>query len=135
MGKLSRNKGANFEREVAKMFSVATGRKAVRVLEETREGNVGDVVVEGLPLSIQCKVGGVPPIYGAINEATEAAAKTGHIPVAIIRRNAGSKRAKADLAVLNLDDFMALIGLLVPNANTMYEAVTVADWNEARNIG
>ena len=43
MGKLSRDKGARWEREIAKDMTRETGQKYARVLTETRDGNSGDV--------------------------------------------------------------------------------------------
>lgn len=110
MGKLSRAKGAAFEREIANLINARIpGAKAKRCLVETQQGNVGDIVNE-IGLAIQCKVGAVPPIYPAIDQAV-AARKAGETPVAIIRRNARGGK-KYDLAVLRLDDFLTTVASL-----------------------
>lgn len=115
MGKLSRAKGAAFEREMANAMTKATGLDFKRVLVETREGNSGDV--EGpLNISVQCKVGEMPPIYAAVEQACEAA-KPGDIRVALVRRNAAPGRRKADLAVLPLEDFFVLLRYLAHRNN------------------
>ena len=87
---MSIRKGKRFEREVAQLFRAA-GIPAERNLEEVRSGNRGDLVFpRDVPLSVQLKVGGRPPIYAALREA-EDAAPPGSFPVAMVRRNgAGS---------------------------------------------
>lgn len=107
MGKLSRNKGAAFEREMANLLTTVTGSKHQRQLTEVREGNVGDITGP-LNLSVQCKVGAMPPIYAAVEQA-QAAGRVGDISLALVRRNAGPGRKKVDLAVLPLDDFIELL--------------------------
>lgn len=114
MGKLSRAKGASFERETAnRLEMIDPSVKARRCLIETQQGNQGDIVTT-LPLAIQCKVGAVPPIYDAIDQAVEAArGRADILPVAIIRRNATGTRARHDLTVLRTDDFLRLLRLVV----------------------
>ena len=46
MGKLSRNKGARWERAVARALTDATERAYLRNLSETRDGNSGDVLTQ-----------------------------------------------------------------------------------------
>lgn len=110
MGKLSRNKGAAFEREVANLLETIPGVRAKRCLVETREGNVGDIETN-LPYVIQCKVGAVPPIYPAVDQAVAAAGSTGKTPVAIIRRNQTARTQRYDLAVLRIEDFLRLVAI------------------------
>ena len=111
MGALSIRKGKAFEREVARLFRDA-GIPAERNLEEVRGGNLGDIVLpKDTPLTIQCKVGRQPPVYGALKEAEEAA-PPGHFPVALVRRNGAGSRPSDDVAVLRLEDFIELVGLL-----------------------
>lgn len=109
MGKLSREKGAKWERAVCKMFADA-GISMARSLNETRDGNCGDVRGE-VPIVAQCKVGQLPNPYQALREAV-AAAGPGEHPVAIVRRNRGNGRAQVDMAVLPLDSFMELAATL-----------------------
>lgn len=110
MGRLSRTKGAAYEREIVRRLK-DIGIDAARNLTETRDGNCGDIVTPTLPITWQCKVGARPPIYEAVEEAY-AAAKPGHHPVAVVRRNRLGRNAPVDLAVLPLDDFLELIALL-----------------------
>lgn len=108
MGKLSRTKGHNFEREVAALINAFNpGARAKRVLIETREGNSGDVE-NALGWCVQCKVGAQPPIYDAVREAQEAA-REDDIPMAFIRRNAAPSRGKAEFVVIPIDAFFRLL--------------------------
>lgn len=111
MGKLSRTKGHAWEREVCEMIREATKREAKRTLNETRDGNCGDIQAD-LPLAIQCKVGARPDIYGAVREASEVAGGKKDYAVAVIRRNGAGRRAPDDLAVLPLADFLEIVGTL-----------------------
>jgi hypothetical protein len=110
MSKLSRSKGHAWEREVCAMIRKATGRDAQRILHETRDGNCGDIDTPRIPLAWQCKVGARPDIYGAVKEAKEAAGE--RFAVAVVRRNGAGRRPSDDLAVLPLDDFLEIVGLL-----------------------
>jgi hypothetical protein len=108
MGARSRRKGAAWEREVATLFTTL-GLDSVRELDECRDGNLGDVrLPPHVPFCVQCKVGATPPVWRAIAEA-RAAAKPGHTPVAIVRRNGAGRRPSEDLAVLPLATFAALL--------------------------
>jgi len=53
MSKAARNKGLNFERAVVNMLKDDLGINCKRVLDQYREGNLGDVVLE--PFVIECK--------------------------------------------------------------------------------
>lgn len=108
-GKRSRNKGAAFEREVAKMFR-EIGIPAERCLTETRDGNVGDLIGSA-PFTVQCKVGARPPVWQALKEAIEAAPDH-RTPVAILRRNGCGGRPAEDVAVLPLERFFAMVAVI-----------------------
>lgn len=109
MGKLSREKGAAFEREVCAMFREA-GIPMLRTLTETRDANIGDLRGEA-PVVIQCKVGGCPSPYAALREAI-AAARPGEHPVAAVRFNRQNGRGKLDMAVLPLADLIEIAAVL-----------------------
>jgi len=110
MGARSRRKGVAWERTVAALLSEATGLDYQRVLTESRDGNVGDVDADGGALSVQCKIGARPNPYQALREAVEAAGASGRLPVAVLRKNGSGSRPPEDLAVLRIEDFVALIG-------------------------
>lgn len=112
-GRRARRKGHDWERETARRLSAAIGAECRRNVSESQTGNAGDVVLpDWVPLSIQCKAGGRPPVFEALEEAAEAA-KPGQIPVAILRRTKGVGRKSDEVAVLELGDFYRLVELLV----------------------
>ena len=100
----ARRKGLDFERKVVRVFNAA-GLVAHRNLEETREGNTGDVIVSPLMLGedklptrlvIQCKAHKSPRPWIALKEAVEAAATLASqdridaahwIPVAVVKKD------------------------------------------------
>jgi len=53
VSKAARNKGLNFERAVVNMLKDELGINCKRVLDQYREGNLGDIVLE--PFVIECK--------------------------------------------------------------------------------
>lgn len=112
MGRLSREKGRAFEREMAARFRTIPGVEAQVELRETQQGNLGDLRLN-LPLAVQCKVGIQPPVYEALREA-QAVSQRG-LCVALIRKNQGKGSPKADLAVLPLDQYFQILRLLHMN--------------------
>lgn len=116
MGKLSRDKGAAWEREVARRLGEATpGAEVKRGIGQSRGGGreVADVVH---PLfHVECKVGARPPLLPALEQAERDAAPGKH-PVAVCRVNRGPGRPKPlDVVVMGLDDWLEVVGLLWRN--------------------
>jgi hypothetical protein len=71
MSKMQRNKGANFERLVSKMFAglgYASARRGIGQARSAKE--VSDV--EGTPWWVECKCGQHPDILAAWRQACEA---------------------------------------------------------------
>jgi hypothetical protein len=114
MGALSRRKGHSWERDVAARFR-ALGIAAERRLDEPRAGNQGDLLLPpGVPLVVQARVGARPGLWEALRDARAApeASRPGVVAVGIVRRNGAGSRPPDDVAILSLDDFMGLVGLL-----------------------
>lgn len=109
-GAKSRRRGHDWERQVARDLSDLEHVEAERTLQESRDGNVGDLDTN-VPLSIQAKAGKRPRIYSAVDEAVEAA-DPGEHPVAAIKRSNGRGKKADRLAVMPWEDFCELIGLL-----------------------
>lgn len=109
-GAKAQRRGKAWEREIARDLSELDHIEAERILEEPRQGLVGDVRAN-LPLSIQAKAGKRPRIYDAINEATEAA-DPGEQPLAVVKRSRGSGKKADRLAVMHWYDFLELVELL-----------------------
>lgn len=107
MGKRSRTKGHDWEREVANRLTQATGVECKRCLVETREGNSGDIQTQ-LPLAVQCKVGQRPNPIAAYEEALEAA-EIAEEAVAVIKRNQGPGGKKREVAVISFEYFLRLL--------------------------
>lgn len=108
MSKLSRTKGHNFEREVARRFSVAGRTPVERELTEVRDGNVGDLKSD-LPCVFQCKVGAAPSPWRAVQEADAASKGTGRYAIAVLRRNQAKGRPKQDIVAMPLEDFEGIL--------------------------
>lgn len=112
MSRRSRRKGHDFEREIARRLSDATGLDYQRVLVEPRDGNSGDVDAPGSAFTFQCKVGARPSVWRALSEAQEAAPES-RTPVGVVKRNGSGRHDPAEeVAILNLSDFLELAGRL-----------------------
>lgn len=103
MGKFSRDKGARFEREVARMFREhLPGCDAKRGFQ-TRGGAAEAPDVETGVFAIECKVGKKPPVRAALATAVENCPK-GQIPLAIIKED-----RREPFAVMPLDDLLEIV--------------------------
>jgi Holliday junction resolvase len=108
-GRHSRNKGANYEREVARIFREHCGfteEECKRGIGQARVGSeVADVELP-LPLWLECKRGKKTYPKKALEQAVEALAKNkrGKMPVAICRDD----NSKAT-ATMYLEDFLNLV--------------------------
>lgn len=109
-GAKSQRRGKAGERTVAGDLSELDHIEAERILEEPRDGLVGDVRVN-VPVSLQCKAGKRPRIYDALEEAKEAAGPGEH-PVAAVKRMNGRGRKADRMAVLPWSDFLEMVALL-----------------------
>ena len=123
MGKLSRQKGAEWEREVARRLR-PMWKQARRGLSQPRLGcEVADV--EGTPYWWECKVGAAPPLLPALRQAerdeiayrvrlAELEATPG-LPAPTVSRMPPIAAVKGDnrkpIAVLYLDDLIAIMRL------------------------
>jgi len=102
MGKLSRRKGANFEREIARMFADAMPGSGARRGIQYRDGrDEADVVVPAF--WIECKRGKVAPIRSALTQAQEAAPQD-KAPVVVWRDDRQPPRV-----TMALDDFLEIV--------------------------
>lgn len=118
MGKLSRTKGAEGEREVVAIF-YAWGFHAKRSLVQSRSGTEAcDVIVEGLPYWVEVKRGkkAANP-YPALKQAMDAADGQ---PVMVI----GRADRSPTIVSMYVEDFMELLRSAYPGA-----------WSERTNAG
>jgi hypothetical protein len=106
MGKLSRTKGANYERSLSKLFKEKMHGADIRRGLQFR-GASKDVVadVENPIFWIECKRGIKPSVRGALKQAIADSDKTGKIPLAVIRDD-----KQPAFCVLLLDDFLEFVG-------------------------
>lgn len=102
MGSLSRNKGASFEREVAKLIDLNLGIKVKRNLEQYQEKGLGDL--NGWPgVMIECKrYAEVTPskVRKWWIESQAQAINTGTEPVLIYKADRREHRAILDASLL-----------------------------------
>lgn len=86
MGKMQRNKGASFERQVAGMFK-DHGYNAYRTAQHC--GNTGDAPdVSGVPyIHCECKAVEKMHLYDWMAQAVRDAKKKGNVPVVIHKQN------------------------------------------------
>lgn len=102
MGKMQRNKGAGYEREVCALLSDILGREVKRNIGQARDG--GDDITVG-PFRVECKRRAkVGNLYEWMAQV-EAASKPGDIPVVICRGD-----GKKSLAVLDAVHLARLMG-------------------------
>ena len=85
MGKLSRDKGKRWEREIAQLFREAMPGERIHRGWQARDGaDAPDVVVP--VFWIEAKVGKCPPVIRALEQATLAAPK-GRVPIAVCKQD------------------------------------------------
>lgn len=101
-GRHSRDKGAAFEREVAKVLEAHFKVPIKRILGQARDSGA-DIAAPGL--RVECKrrktLGPVARWY----EQAARAASNGEVALVVMRADQGDR-----LAVLNFDDLLRLIG-------------------------
>ncbi len=103
MGKLSRTKGATWERELARRFGeVMPGAKVRRGLQD-RDG-VEAADVDCPCFWVEAKHQRKPRPRAALEQAEEAAPK-GRVPVAVIK-----EQRKRPYVVIRLDEFLEFVG-------------------------
>jgi hypothetical protein len=117
MGKSQRDKGHNWEREVAKRLR-DHGMDARRNIMETQLGNTGDVHIfnnEGEMIAcVQCKNMKSPSVWKAMNEAVIASnihSRIGEepVPVSVVKRTAKPGQPVEEYAVMRFEDFCNFI--------------------------
>lgn len=98
MGRMSRNKGAAFEREIAIRLSALLGRDVKRRLGQARDA--GHDLDGTDPFLIECKRRARISVYEWYEQVVKAAAGRGGIPMVIMRQDNGEA-----LVLLSLIDF------------------------------
>lgn len=99
MAKMQREKGAAFERLVAKMFKRVYGRARRGIGQMRSAGEVPDV--DGVPgWWVECKHGKAPSWRGALAQAKLASKGSGLAPLIVTRDNGGVIMAHLPLDAL-----------------------------------
>jgi hypothetical protein len=101
MSKLARNRGAQYEREVATAVFDVLGVKIKRNLQQYQEAELGDLELG--PFLIECKRRRKIAVYEWMEQADKAC-KPNQTPVVIFRGD-----GKKSMAMFHLDDALKLI--------------------------
>lgn len=118
MGKMQRNKGATYEREIVHVL-VERGYMAARNLTQTREGGA-DIILQDF--IIECKRRASIAVYDWLDQAT-LAAKGRKRPLVVAR---GDRRES--VVILRLEDFLDLVGERdVENSKNLFPPVVEND--------
>lgn len=111
MGKMSRDKGAAYERRVAAMFKEYGWVNAKRHLEvQADEAKFGRDLDGTQPLAVQCKCWGKTPSIAAISEITLDVQYS--IPMAVLKRTQSRGTHGLEVAVLPLGVAMRMLSEL-----------------------
>tara|TARA_R110000824_G_scaffold130947_2_gene292840 strand:- start:62 stop:409 length:348 start_codon:yes stop_codon:yes gene_type:complete len=113
MSKLSRDKGARFERLVANLLKPVFGEKTTRSSGQCFSGDTR-ADVDCPRIWVECKVGKRPNIKAALEQAEEAKASNGSdkICVAVCKWD-----REEPTATLRLDDFIGIIQIAFGGTN------------------
>lgn len=106
-----KDKGTRFETATVRWFQ-SHGRRAVRRVLHGRadEGDVG-TVINGVPVTVECKDRKRIELLKWFGEAEEEAANAGGEPMLVIHREGmGSARFGGNLAVMRLDTLERIAG-------------------------
>lgn len=85
MSKLSRNKGANAEREVCRLLSDELGVKVERTLDQARAGGADCLSVKGFAIEVKRRESLSRPTWWA--QAVQQGVKAGAEPLVLYRRS------------------------------------------------
>lgn len=107
MGKYSRDKGARFERLMAKGLRAVFGPRTIRSSGQCFSGDTR-ADVDCPKIWVECKVGKRPNIKAALEQAEEASQGAGSdkIPVSICKWDRGNP-----IASMRFDDFVEILKL------------------------
>ncbi len=107
-GSKSRNKGAAWERECAKLLTQMTGVECKRRLEQYRSG--GADIDTTLPISVECKTGyqiGSNTIRAALQQAREGAENL-ELPFVWVKQNVKGKSPER-YVVMDEETFLPML--------------------------
>ena len=129
-GKLSRNKGKEFERWLAAQLRAELGEPAVESAGDVRDSRVrrgeqghgavhADVYVVDLPFWFECQHAARPDAEAKLLQARADVERSGrrHVPVAVVRRSGARGRRQVEAAMF-LSDLIGQVGFVVPQPTT-----------------
>lgn len=99
MGRMQRNKGATYEREIAKTLQQVYPEARRGIGQARSASEVADV--EGTPFWVECKRGRMPNVRGAIRQACAA---TDGRPYLVVVRDDGD----SSFVTMSLETFLSL---------------------------
>jgi Holliday junction resolvase len=108
MGKLQRQRGASFEREIVSDLADTLGVKTRRNLTQYQVSGEGDLIVGDYV--IECKRRRKIAVYEFMEQAEQACSDS-QTPIVVMRAD-----GKKSLAMMKWDDFMRLLGNDLPPA-------------------
>lgn len=117
MGKSERTKGANAERELAKLLSAELGIDVFRNLNQTREGGYD---LKGLNISLEVKRQEKEDLQGWWNQTVKQAKGSGKIPVLAYRRSHQKWRFVLPLVGVQRRQEMSVVELTLSLTATVY---------------
>lgn len=109
MGSTSTNKGKRYERQIAAELT-EVGFPAKRALNETRDGNTGDLDLE-VPIVVGARHRKAVSVWEAVRDVVEAAGDSGKLAVAIVKRTAFRTFPGQEVAAMPKADFYRLLGM------------------------
>lgn len=108
MGKLQRQRGAQYERDVVNDLYMILGYKTRRNLVQYQESGEGDIILD--KFVIECKRRRKIAVYEFMKQA-EAACKEGQIPLVVMRAD-----GERSLALVRWEDMLKFLGNELPPA-------------------
>ena len=110
MGKLQRQRGAQYERDIVHDLYMILGYKTRRNLVQYQEAGEGDIILDRFV--IECKRRRKIAVYEFMKQA-EASCKDGQTPIVVMRAD-GEK----SLALVRWEDMLKFLGNELPPAQT-----------------
>ncbi len=132
MGRKSRDKGAAWEREVARLLTHATGTECRRQLRQYQVG--GSDIDTKLPIAVECKTGYRISIASALEQA-DRNAEFGEVPFVWVKQNRKGKSPMRYIAINEqhflpmLIEFLRLWVTDAVSANAIFKAISEDELN------
>jgi len=119
MGKLQRQRGAQYERDIVSDLYMILGYKTRRNLVQYQESGEGDIILDRFV--IECKRRRKIAVYEFMEQA-EASCKDGQTPIVVMRAD-GEK----SLALVRWEDMLKFLGNEIPPTQPEVHPSSVPD--------